>query len=537
MEMTTERNEAFLSIAVIGAGPAGLVAMKELLAEGHRVRCFEQQRDIGGTFHPEHGICYDTCELTISNYFMAFSSLPPEPHEERRFWSYREYFAYLSRYARTFDLRRHITFQVDDLRVSPRPEGGFMVEYSAPEGRFVEAFDGVAICTGAQHEPNQPHIEGTADFGGELVHSSKYRNAEPFRGRRVVCVGIGETAADVVHEVANAAASCVLSIHQYPAMVPRYIVGHPSDALTTRATYSISRDEMDERIVHSSRKDLEECDDPLIGLVAEWNIKNGGMGRQFLTKNDSFLPDVIAGRIRINDSGIARLSHRRVHFNDGQEAEADCILFNTGFQVSFPFLNGIEVGHVRRLFRHMILPEAGPRLAFIGFARPAEGGVPACSEMQSRVFARLCSGKLTLPAPDVLRSLADEENRREAARFDKSARIHILVPYVQYMDAMAELLGCSPITDDLRERDPELYRRLWYGSVVSTQYRLRGEHALPEHAREVIFRLPVVWSDGRMREYEERAARFRARDAINPCEIEHIYSNAAVLAASHGALP
>ncbi len=530
MERTAERRNTSLSIAVIGAGPAGLVAMKELLAEGHRVRCLEQQRDIGGTFHPEHGICYDTCELTVSNYFMAFSSLPPEPHEERRFWTYREYFAYLSRYARTFDLRRHITFQVQQLRISPRPEGGFTVDYSTPEGHFVESFDGVAICTGAQHDPNQPHIEGTADFGGELVHSSTYRNAEPFRGRRVVCVGIGETAADVVHEVSNAAASCVLSIHQYPAVVPKHIAGHPSDALTARATYSISRDEIDERVMHVSRKDLEEGDDPLMRLICEWNIKNGGMARQFLTKNDAFLPDVLAGRIKINDSGIARLSPRRVHFKDGEEAEADCILFNTGFQVSFPFLDGIEVGHVRRLFRHMILPEAGPRLAFIGFARPAEGGVPACSEMQSRVFARLCSGKLKLPAPDVLRSLTDEENRREAARFDKSARISILVPYVQYMDAMAELLGCSVLTDDLKERDPDLYRRLLFGSLVSTQYRLHGEHALPELAREVIFRLPVVWPESRMREYEERMARFKARDAVAPCETEHIYLNAPVLA-------
>jgi cation diffusion facilitator CzcD-associated flavoprotein CzcO len=38
------------SIAVIGAGPSGLVAAKELLQEGHRVACFERAADLGGVF-------------------------------------------------------------------------------------------------------------------------------------------------------------------------------------------------------------------------------------------------------------------------------------------------------------------------------------------------------------------------------------------------------------------------------------------------------------------------------------------------------
>src|SRR6478735_1306183 len=65
-----------LDVCVIGAGASGLVAMKELLDEGHVVSCYEKADRQGGLFNysPTHGGVYDSTRLTISNNFMAFSS-------------------------------------------------------------------------------------------------------------------------------------------------------------------------------------------------------------------------------------------------------------------------------------------------------------------------------------------------------------------------------------------------------------------------------------------------------------------------------
>jgi len=60
-------------VAVIGAGPCGLVALKELREAGVEATIYESSGVVGGVFaHPLP--CFN---LTISNYFMAFSDFPP----------------------------------------------------------------------------------------------------------------------------------------------------------------------------------------------------------------------------------------------------------------------------------------------------------------------------------------------------------------------------------------------------------------------------------------------------------------------------
>lgn len=39
-----------LNIAIIGAGPAGLVSSKYAIAQGHNVTIYEQEEDLGGTW-------------------------------------------------------------------------------------------------------------------------------------------------------------------------------------------------------------------------------------------------------------------------------------------------------------------------------------------------------------------------------------------------------------------------------------------------------------------------------------------------------
>lgn len=63
-------------IAVIGAGLSGITTVKQLLDEGHVVRCFEKSDNLGGVF--SKGQIYDDLHLTISNYFMAYSDCTPD---------------------------------------------------------------------------------------------------------------------------------------------------------------------------------------------------------------------------------------------------------------------------------------------------------------------------------------------------------------------------------------------------------------------------------------------------------------------------
>lgn len=79
--------------AVVGAGPAGVVAARELQREGHAVTVFEQMHDIGGVWLPDeavesdmlgqdhnrsrvHTSMYHSLRTNLPRELMGFSDLP-----------------------------------------------------------------------------------------------------------------------------------------------------------------------------------------------------------------------------------------------------------------------------------------------------------------------------------------------------------------------------------------------------------------------------------------------------------------------------
>src|SRR5438132_2719495 len=227
-----------LNVCVVGAGMSGLVAIKELLDEGHRVTCFERTSQEGGNFNYPIGVAYDSMSLTVSQYHMAFSCFPPPLGEERRFWRREEYAAYLHDFAEKFGLFTHIQFNTEVVKIQRDAPEKFHVTSRVKQADTVKVatFDAVALCSGAHavHIPRIPKFEDADTFRGAIEHSVHYRSPEPFRGKHVVCVGFGETAADVTAQIAEVAASCWVSFRRYPAILQRYYGPYTHDSYTTR---------------------------------------------------------------------------------------------------------------------------------------------------------------------------------------------------------------------------------------------------------------------------------------------------------------
>jgi dimethylaniline monooxygenase (N-oxide forming) len=230
-------------------------------------------------------------------------------------------------------------------------------------------------------------------------------------------------------------------------------------------------------------------------LISEWRIKGGTPGHQPLQKNHEFVDRIVAGTLRVKPYGVERLDADAVVFTDGSRVPADVVVCCTGFEESTPptLIDGARPLTVRELYKHAFHPDFAGRVAYVGWARPVQGCVPACSELQARYFALLCSGTRALPPRATLRRLIEQDRDREERSFYTRKHVETLCSYTPYMDALADLIGCRPrMRDHILE--PKIAYRLLCGANVAATYRLRGPHAQPERAKKLMLQLPVVFS-------------------------------------------
>lgn len=485
------------NVCVIGAGPSGLVTVKELVEKGHNVTCYEKSPKEGGVFckTSKCGVkAYDSLLLTVSNYFMAYSGMPPSIHEGRRFWSRREYEEYLQKYADTFHLRTHMQFNSTVTKVEPHDDG-FNVFVSQGNEESSSYFDAIAICVGITQNPITPDFEGRDSFKGEVLHSANYDNPSAYRGKKVVCVGMGESGADIAHQIANVASECTLSIRHYPSILDRWFNQQTNDAFTAHAFCGLGAKGMNDWY----DKELQKCLDnpseltPEHKLTFEWALKTKGYFNQFITKSEVFVSDIVEKRLGVNLGGIKKLSGNRVIFHDGEEVEADVIMCSTGFQeeckVTEPWIN---LNNVRDLFKHMLHPDWGNKLAYIGTARPIQGGVPACSEMQARYFALVLAEERKLPESKVMKEMIERDRRHEESSMHLTPNIKGLVDYEQYMPEMARLIGCNVKLRHLM--NPYVLYKFWYGSHLPVIYRITGPGKISDLAKKIVRKLPVAYT-------------------------------------------
>lgn len=516
-------------IVVIGAGPSGLVTIKALLEEGHRVICFEKAPDLGGLFRFDRngtGV-WESCVLTSSSAVTGFSDFPI-PSGKPFHLPHDEYLAYLKQYADKFDLLGHIQFGCSAERVHQLGPGQWQVQVKDQKGQRSETqCDGVAVCSGVHQVPYFPKYEGQELFKGEIFHSSTYKNALPFTGKKVLIIGAGESGADLISEVADVAQTCGLSLRRGVLVMPRLIRGYPNDYYTTRLAYAMpnwfQRQSNPAHQVKRFRRNLVLWTLPLQPLIficqvlllllsgikgvfkrdppglprkvkkimdELYNTSGGDLTAQFSTKSERFVYALANGSC-VQHGKLKRLVPGGAVFEDGHELECDTLLYCTGFTPAASFLD-VDIADGAKLYKNVFHTELEPSLAFIGFVRPGLGSLPPISEMQARWYAQVISGAVDLPTPAEMRERALAEDMSHRDHYSKiSKRLPYLVDYTSYMDEIAGFVGCRPHFKEL-VLHPSTMFRLYCGPFITAQYRISGPHANKDLAFKVINRQPVA---------------------------------------------
>ncbi len=502
-----------MRVAVIGAGPSGIVATKELVEAGFAVCCFDQSKDLGGVFRfDEHsnGV-YENCRLTSSATTTAFSDFPPRdssPHQQL----HREYLAYLRDYVRHFDLLENFRFGTCVEQVTRMEDGRWRLRLSREGEMNEEEFDAVACCSGLHQKPFVP--AELRQFTGGLEHSSSYKRADPYSDKRVLIVGAGESAADIIKEVADVAKSCTLSLRRGVAVLTRMRNGYPTDYFTNRLFYALPRWFV--RSIHPRGKVknwrratavltlpvflltmlVVGVTEALIrlrlgargtpGKIVRKNLEllrmsGGGVGDQFLTKSESFVYSLVDGSCKLRGS-IKQIDGLDVTFDDGSSERFDVVLSCTGYSSEVAMFPNVCAG---RLFKGCFSPDLGKTVGFIGLVRPAIGAIPPIAEMQARWFAKVLSGRADLPRSGQMAECITADAKQHRASFPNNTdRMPYLVDYTSYMDELAEEIGCKPAISDLI-KDPMLLYKFYCAHFMPAQYRLIGEGADAQAASQI----------------------------------------------------
>ncbi|MDV7400617.1 NAD(P)-binding domain-containing protein, partial [Arthrospira platensis SPKY1] len=88
-------------------------------------------------------------------------------------------------------------------------EGAQWVVHTAA-GQVFRAAD-VVIATGVNRLPQRPDFPGEANFQGRILHSREYKNSAPFRGQKVLVVGMGNTGAEIALDLSENGIAAAIS--------------------------------------------------------------------------------------------------------------------------------------------------------------------------------------------------------------------------------------------------------------------------------------------------------------------------------------
>ncbi|SHF84145.1 Predicted flavoprotein CzcO associated with the cation diffusion facilitator CzcD [Streptoalloteichus hindustanus] len=427
-------------VCVIGGGPAGLVAARQLRLHGIPYDQFERHRDVGGIWDPDNpgSPMYRTAHL-ISSRFTSSCYGYPMPADYPDYPSWRQVLDYFRSFAEFFDLRRHIRFGVE-VRWVERGLDGWHV--TLDDGRTL-VYRAVICATGMTWVPNLPSYPG--DFTGRTMHSVDYRDDRIFRGRRVLVVGGGNSGVDIACDAATTADRTLWSVRRGYRVIPKHLFGIPTDAFLERGA------PLPPGI--TLPPDPNAILDGLVGDLSRFGLP--APDHPVLTSNP-ILNDRIPHHLRHGDvigkPDIAELDGDTVVFADGSRETVDLVLYATGYRTVLPYLADAALdwvdGHPDLYLR--VFPRHTDDLYLLGYVEFADAAYRRFDEM-----AQLVAMDLLLPPAG-----RDELRKRRAEhQVDLRAGVPYLdsprhVPYVEthtFQQALADLrtaFGWPALTDE-----------------------------------------------------------------------------------------
>ncbi len=429
-------------VCIVGAGSSGIAAAQVLHARGIDFDCFEMGSEVGGNwrYDNDNGMssAYRSLHINTSRQLMEYRTYPM-PEDLPDYPSHWQIARYFDDYVDHFGFRDRITFRTEVVKIEPLPGGEPAERYEVTlrgrdehgdsTGPEVRRYEHVVVANGHHWDPRwpEPSFPGAETFPGVQMHAHYYKTPDLFQGKRVLVLGIGNSATDISVESSRVAEETYLAMRRGAHVVPKYIFGVPTDHLTDSAVARMPLTVQQTAMATMLR-------------VTQGKVTDYGLPRPdhavlhaHPTVSDDLLTRLGHGDITVKPN-IDRFEGSKVFFVDGTAAEVDVVVYCTGYKLTFPFFDEkvvrAEDNHID-LYRRVVDPDH-PGLYFLGLIQPI-GAIMPLAEAQAEWVGDLVSGTGMLPPYDDMRAQIARYDEQVRRRYVASKRHTIQVDFHKYL--------------------------------------------------------------------------------------------------------
>ncbi|NQZ14533.1 MAG: NAD(P)-binding domain-containing protein [Alphaproteobacteria bacterium] len=416
-------------VAIIGAGPAGLVSAKECLAQGLDVTVFEKTDRIGGLWNAGTGHVWDGMRTNLSSDTCRF---PDFPHQRAvdTFPTQMDMLDYLRDYTDHHDLERVVRYDSEISNVSQN-NNGWDVELNTER----KAFDGVIVASGFF---STPYVPKHWQEDERAVHSTNVGPFNQYSGQKVCVIGNAFSGCDIAAGLAGAKAKVRHAFRRPYWLLPRNVEGVDVD----RLFYQHS-DPENPKVKPSSLSGQYRQSNEYFSVLCE-----GQLIHETLKINpESAKPPYVAiadGYLEAVGSGTITLS--AADHIDRRSVDADKVILATGYNTNLSFLDQT----VRKAlnydasdrFMPALIGDMGlhPKLDNMAFVGMYRGPYFLTMALQAQMAARTLAGETLVSQADISQNVARAKELREMM-------VKPQFPYGDYTavaERLASILGIEP---------------------------------------------------------------------------------------------
>lgn len=336
-------------ILIVGSGFGGLGMAIRLKQQGiHDFKIIERAAEVGGTWRDN---TYPGVACDVPSHLYSFSFIK-NPDWSRVFPQGAEIQRYLIQCCDQENIRPHIDFHTQLEKASWNARERIW-EIHTSTGLYQAEI--LITATGHLADEHLPQIPGLEEFEGQVMHSARWNHQINLENQRVVVVGSGASAVQLVPEIAKTAKSLTVLQRSAPYILPRpdrpysesekQLFRKDPDSISALRHSLFWGNEYNfaqrrnlqsqiERVKKNCLKFLKhQISDPELQQKLTPNYEPGC--KRLLLSND-YYPTFLKAHVTLEDSALAEVTKDSVLSQAENKFSADIIVFATGFEAARP---------------------------------------------------------------------------------------------------------------------------------------------------------------------------------------------------------